>query len=440
MKPQQLLIGFLSILLFSCVQVSPEAEAETAIEIQDSMEDPFLSLHAELDVQIQKQSISSTKEQFLEFEQGTKIRIPANAFVFADNDEPVVGEVVIELKEYYLISDMLRADLVTMWNDQILDSRGMIWIGAKQGERELSIVHGKEIEVYFSSEEFENGFGLYDGVPDESGTINWQPAKDFNLAKLHTLDEVDVAPSFPGGSEALSEFTMQEIGYSKEAYLQKLSGEVIIGFVVERSGELMDFKVVKSVDPILDEAALNAARAMPRWIPGQLNGEAVDVLCELPANFELDEEVLGLPTDLVGGLQDGPINPKEIRANYEERRINKYIFPTKTLGWKNLDILAKFEGKRKDIRIPAECEFHKVKIVFHRYRSIVSSTRVEEELLLKNIPMNLKVTIVALKYMDEAYLLAKKEMILGEEGIGELNYEEADAQKLNEVYHALDEL
>lgn len=60
---------------------------------------------------------------------------------------------------------------------------------------------------------------------------------------------------------------------------------MIVTFVVDKTGRVKDAEVVESVNAILDGAALDFIKSMPRWTPGVQEGKNVDVTMELPVNF-----------------------------------------------------------------------------------------------------------------------------------------------------------
>lgn len=66
-----------------------------------------------------------------------------------------------------------------------------------------------------------------------------------------------------------------------------VQGRVLVQFVVEKDGKVTDVHVVKSVDPSLDKEAVRVVAAMPKWIPGKLNGSAVRVKYTVPVTFKL---------------------------------------------------------------------------------------------------------------------------------------------------------
>jgi hypothetical protein len=67
---------------------------------------------------------------------------------------------------------------------------------------------------------------------------------------------VEVNPEFPGGEAAFSHFLQQNIRYPKSALDQNVQGKVYLTFVVERDGNLNNFKVVRDPGAGLGDEAL----------------------------------------------------------------------------------------------------------------------------------------------------------------------------------------
>lgn len=93
-------------------------------------------------------------------------------------------------------------------------------------------------------------------------------------------DEVEKMPQFPGGMDQLLKFL--RIPLAREAFGCGPEGRVIIQFIVEKDGTVTHPKVVRSVDPYLDNAALKLVDRMPRWTPGEQGGEKVRVSMAAP--------------------------------------------------------------------------------------------------------------------------------------------------------------
>lgn len=92
---------------------------------------------------------------------------------------------------------------------------------------------------------------------------------------------------FPNDKAGLIKYLTENVKYPEEAMKKGVSGKVYVQFVISKTGEIRDVKIKKSVDLLLDEEALRVVKAMPKWIPGTLDGEGVDSYFSLPISFSL---------------------------------------------------------------------------------------------------------------------------------------------------------
>lgn len=100
-------------------------------------------------------------------------------------------------------------------------------------------------------------------------------------------DSVEQMPMFPGGDAKLMEWLSKSIRYPAVAAEAGIQGRVIMKFVLAPDGSVRDISVERSVNPLLDMEAYRVVRAMPRWIPGRIDGEPVPVYFTLPVTFQL---------------------------------------------------------------------------------------------------------------------------------------------------------
>lgn len=105
--------------------------------------------------------------------------------------------------------------------------------------------------------------------------------------KIFNGDDVDQQPSFPGGTNALNTFIVSNLKYPVFAQEKGIQGRVVVKFIVEKDGSISNVEVDRSVNPVLDNEAMRVVKAMPKWIPGQINGKAVKVECSHPFVFRL---------------------------------------------------------------------------------------------------------------------------------------------------------
>jgi protein TonB len=100
---------------------------------------------------------------------------------------------------------------------------------------------------------------------------------------------VEDMPTFNGGDPATEfrKYIAQNLRYPEIAAENGISGRVIVQFAVNKTGQVEDAVVVRSVDPALDKEAIRVVMASPKWTPGKQRGKAVKVLFTFPINFVL---------------------------------------------------------------------------------------------------------------------------------------------------------
>ena len=68
---------------------------------------------------------------------------------------------------------------------------------------------------------------------------------------------------------------------------KRISGKVLLSFVIDRDGSITDAKIVQSVHPLLDAEALRIINAMSKWKPGKKDGKPVKVQFTVPVEFRM---------------------------------------------------------------------------------------------------------------------------------------------------------
>ena len=98
---------------------------------------------------------------------------------------------------------------------------------------------------------------------------------------------VEAMPEFPGGTAELMKWLQKNIKYPSIAAENGVQGRVIVQFVVNKDGAIVDPVVLLSVDPYLDKEAIRVVKSMPKWKPGEQRGKPVRVKFTLPVMFKL---------------------------------------------------------------------------------------------------------------------------------------------------------
>lgn len=105
---------------------------------------------------------------------------------------------------------------------------------------------------------------------------------------------VDKMPEFPGGEEKMSDYLANQIKYPAQEYQNKIEGRVVCTFVVTKNGEIQNIEVIEGQNDALNREAVRALSTMPNWIPGENNGEKVNVKCVLPIDFKVDKTIISM--------------------------------------------------------------------------------------------------------------------------------------------------
>jgi protein TonB len=118
------------------------------------------------------------------------------------------------------------------------------------------------------------------------GDLNNQIVGEDTISAPYSV--VEQMPEFPGGEAALQKYLANSIKYPRIATENGIQGKVYVNFVVDKGGSISNVKIVRGVDSSLDQEAVRVIKAMPKWIPGKQNGEAVRVSFTVPINFVLE--------------------------------------------------------------------------------------------------------------------------------------------------------
>lgn len=112
---------------------------------------------------------------------------------------------------------------------------------------------------------------------------------------------VEKMPMFPGCEETegrqaqkkcadaeMMKFIYGNLKYPEVARKEGIQGRSIVSFVVSKTGEIKDIKVLKGICEEIKQESIRVVELMPKWIPGTQRGESVDVQFTLPIRFKLE--------------------------------------------------------------------------------------------------------------------------------------------------------
>lgn len=100
--------------------------------------------------------------------------------------------------------------------------------------------------------------------------------------------ECEFYPQYPGGEAELMRYVYDNLRYPEKAKENNIQGRVVVQFVITKTGDIEDIKVVRSKSPELDQGAIRIIKSIPnKFIPGKINGKDADWRYTLPITFKL---------------------------------------------------------------------------------------------------------------------------------------------------------
>ena len=106
-----------------------------------------------------------------------------------------------------------------------------------------------------------------------------EKAKDFRI--------VQQLPEFPGGWVEFMKWLTKNLKYPSQAQSQRIQGQVVVTFIVNKDGSVADIRIPHPTTPVLDSEVLRVMRMMPKWKPGVDNDKPCRTMMAIPVVFNL---------------------------------------------------------------------------------------------------------------------------------------------------------
>lgn len=128
--------------------------------------------------------------------------------------------------------------------------------------------------------------------PEADGNTVFDPDAFQNLPEVFVEKDfviVEDMPKFNGGDPQIEfrKFIAKNVRYPEIAEINGVSGIVMVQFVIDKKGNLVEAQVINSVDPALDKEALRVIESSPLWEPGKQREKPVRVIYKFPIGFLL---------------------------------------------------------------------------------------------------------------------------------------------------------
>lgn len=175
------------------------------------------------------------------------------------------------------------------------DSLGKVAVQDGNGHLISTTKEGKDSLV--EEGDYKDGFkdGVWKGLyASGKGGYTESYADGKFVSGVSTIDNqtypytvLESPPRYKNDMKAFYAYVGRTVRYPRDAVENKITGSVIVAFVVEKDGSITDVKVQRSVYPSLDEEAVKVLKLSPKWVPGMQRGLPVKVKYNIPISFRM---------------------------------------------------------------------------------------------------------------------------------------------------------
>jgi protein TonB len=136
---------------------------------------------------------------------------------------------------------------------------------------------------------------IFTGVETSENSVidmhKWtQPPEENTDTGSEIFYVVEDMPKFNGGDiKEFWKYIQEHVTYSEKAKELGLQGRIMVNFVVDQKGDIVNIILTRKIDPLLDNEVIRTLNEAPLWEPGKQRGRPVKVAFSMPVIFRLTE-------------------------------------------------------------------------------------------------------------------------------------------------------
>jgi hypothetical protein len=362
---------------------------------------PYISIQAlnkYTETVSQKFCIDNKRDTMLIGKQGTMLYIKANSLL---TKELIGNCITIELKEALDRNNIMKNNLTTNSDNNILYSQSMVYVQASCGNTPIELAPNKDYLVFSPTTDGVQTAGLYTGELDVLGNINWKglDKEKIKVAGAKAMTDCNGIRNrcikfetactknrlFFRGLGKLIQYSFQENGKSKkkEYYNCRRNAQLVrrANRLARKSKNSISKSIALAVNPTL---AITPCYYPEAGICGTI---VYNFNMDCAINFE-NEIAKSLDSILKNG---NPINIQNIN------QLQYAVFNRLQLGWSNIDWMLKVpEQNRANLYVDLDATPNTdVKIIFSNYKTILRA--IDDgtgKLVFPDIPKNEPATLL----------------------------------------------
>ena len=377
------------------------------------------------------------KDTTLNGEEGTVIKIKQGSFVYAGTNIDVTEAVTFNITEYYKLSDILLANLSTESNGRMLETGGMLFIEALAEGKQCELKNGSTIEIQFPYSERKEGMQLFTGKWEKEN-LNWE---ELQVLQDSTLVTEEGAPEYPGGIRALNSFFSQRVKYFDS--MLGFRGTITVAVDFDETGKVINAKIREPYLQRYNRIIQNLFFKMPRWKPATRNGKPIKFSLIQPLTYiSYESEYPDFPdTAFQKEFEEFITTDTTLINEIPAVTISRYIFSSSKLGWINCDRFFNDSRQKLDLFVKTgEYDDLNIKLVFHSIKSIVTGAQIGNSYNFKQVPIDEKVTVVAIGKRNQRNFVAFGDYSTNSGTVDNLVFQQVTNEGLKDALRKLDSI
>lgn len=394
--------------------------------------------------------IDNTKDTLIFGSKGTGLFFEKESFELPDGTKPK-GKIVIQLKECYTNADIVRENLSTTSNGQLLETRGMINVAAFSGSQALQLKQGKKFIIHFPKDSSDRKKQMNLFYANDNGS---EAAIDWKLDTVTILKPTAYMSGWFHTGHAYGDSTKRGFYFKGEktdsifdyfykhfdnTKLQPVKNTIekayLADFIVSKQGKIKNLtiqeeqidssgkivKVKSKVDPYLYTYIENFPLLEPFRL---IDGSLYDSKCSFnitmgvyPPDYRNNDNYNRLFNEKYGVFKNRSI------TSMDDAELDYYIFSSTKLGWINCDFFWDVQDEKIDYIVKTDpAAKPNIKLVFKNAKSILTGTLVGEKYIFKNVPINQDIKIVAISFEGNKPLLSVSVTKTGKQVFDKFDY------------------
>lgn len=111
----------------------------------------------------------------------------------------------------------------------------------------------------------------------------------------------EIAPEYPGGIDAMYQFISKNVNYPAKEKWKGVTAKVVTRFSISKEGDVTNIAILSKTPEAFNQEVIRVMKLMPKWKPGIVNGQPVEVYFTLPVMFNLEDDkpVKNTPKNIV---------------------------------------------------------------------------------------------------------------------------------------------